>query len=113
MSEYTHWLSKLTTKEGEKLAWTSVHDQAWDKLTKLVENVKLLAHPQDEGEFLVQCDASNYAIGAVLFQKQYNKKLNTNEWKIIEFYSKQLDLSHRPYYPAIKECIALAYSLNH
>ena len=113
MSEWTYWLTMLTRKENGRMKWGPEQDYAWQQLQKRVKNIKLLAHPNDKGEFLVQCDASNHAIGAVLYQRQYDKKLKRKQWKIIEFYSKQLDPRLLKYHPSIKECIALAYSLNH
>ena len=61
----------------------------------------------------MQCDASKYAIPGVLFQKQYDAKLGVKQWKIIEFYSKQID-THLIKHPImVKECLAIPYSLNH
>ena len=113
-AEWAYYLNILThTNNMDEWKKGGPQDEAFETLQKLVKNVKLLAHPTPDDPFLVQCDASKHAIGAVLFQKQWDDKLQRRQWKIIEFYSKQVD-SHLVKHPImVKECMAIAYSLNH
>ena len=49
----------------------------------------------------------------MLYQKQWDNNKRIRQWKIIEFYSKQID-PHLIKHPImVKECLAIAYSLNH
>ena len=62
---------------------------------------------------MVQTNASKHAIGAVLYQRQFDKKIKKYQWKIIEFFSKQIDrhLIQQPI--MVKECLAISYACNH
>ena len=111
-AEWSHYLTALTRKDT-KIKWGTAQDVAFNELQKRINNIKLLSHPTDEDEFLVQTDASKYAIAAVLFQHQYDPQIKHKQWKIIEFYSKQLD-PHLVKHPImVKECLAFTYALNH
>ena len=116
LHKYATWSKYLTdlTKKENKQKWSKVHDIAFEKLQELISKVKMLYHPTPNEPFLVQCDASKYAIGAVLYQRQYDKEVKQKQWKIIEFYSKQIDPNMVEKHPImVKECLAIAYSLNH
>ena len=113
LHEWTYWLSFLTrdnlaekpSDESIKLAVHTLKDK--------VSKIKLLYHPTDDGTFLVQTDASKHAIGAVLYQRQFDRKIKKYQWKIIEFFSKQIDrhLIQQPI--MVKECLAISYACNH
>ena len=111
-SEWSHELTVLTRKDN-KTKWGEVHDEAFNKLQEQIKNIKMLYHPTANDPFLVQCDASKYALGAVLYQYQKSQETGEKQWKIIEFYSKQID-PHMIKHPImVKECMAIAFSLNH
>ena len=44
--------------------------KAFDTLKAKLASPPVLAYPKDEGEYILDTDASNYAIGAVLSQIQ-------------------------------------------
>ena len=112
LADWTRYFTVLTRKENKK-KWGEAQDQAFAALQERIKNIKLLYHPTENDRFLVQCDSSKYAIAGVLYQHQYDKKLKKKQWKIIEFYSKQLE-PHLIKHPImVKECLAIAYSLNH
>ena len=112
LAKYTQSINKLTLKNAQFI-WTKEQQHAFDKIQELLKRTPLLAHPTDEGEYLVQTDASKHAMAAVLYQRQLNQHTNKHEWKIIEFYSKQFP-SHLENHPImIKECLAITYALNH
>jgi hypothetical protein len=62
--------------------WTSECQEAFDKLKTLITNAPILSIPNSHDKFRLECDASEYALGAVLSQHQDNK------WKPIGFVSK-------------------------
>ena len=78
-----------------------------------IKNIGLLYHPTDDGTFLVQTDASTNAISGVLYQLQYDTKFKCKQWKLIEFYSKQIDQHLHNHHISVKECLAISYALNH
>ena len=107
-----HPIQEMVQK-GRKWNWGHAQQEAFEQIKERVSNVKLLAHPTPDGEFLVQTDSSQYAIGAVLYQKQYNKETKTYRWEIIEFYSKALDKHMYDQPIQVKECLAIVHALNH
>ena len=112
LAEYAARINHLTHKDVP-FNWTPECRQAFNTIQNLVKQTPLLAHPTDDGEFLVQTDASKYAIAAVLYQRQFNEQKQEYEWKIIEFYSKQLDKHLHDHRISVKECLAITYALNH
>ena len=102
----SRYLTILTRKDS-KQKWGEQQDMAFNMIQERVKNVKLLYHPTLDDPFLVQCDASKYAIAGVLFQKQYDRSTNTRQWKIIEFYSKQIDphLIKHPIMRSVWHCV--------
>ena len=111
-ADWSHYLTILTRKTANK-KWGPAQDIAFEQLQNQIRKIKMLYHPTNDGPFLVQCDASKFAIGAVLFQLQYDKVNRCKQWKIIEFYSKQLDQQLIKHPIMIKECLAMVYSFNH
>ena len=60
-------------------------------LKKAVNSDFILIHPDKNKEFVLETDASNYGIGAILSQK-VDKKLRP-----VAFYSKHLNAAQRKY----------------
>ena len=50
--------------------WTDDCQRAFNELKSALSGAPVLALPRDEGEFILDCDASDIAIGAVLSQVQ-------------------------------------------
>lgn len=61
-------LNHLTCK-GEEFRWVPREQAAFDKLKLLITSELVLAHPHLDRQFEVEVDASGYAVGAVLLQK--------------------------------------------
>jgi len=58
------------TKKGVRFQWTNDCQRAFDRLKSALSGATVLALPRDEGDFILDCDASETAIGAVLSQVQ-------------------------------------------
>ena len=58
------------TKKGAHFIWTSDCQQAFETLKSAMISAPVLSLPTEEGEFVLDCDASNKATGAVLSQIQ-------------------------------------------
>ena len=112
LAEHTQKIIKLTHKNSDGV-WRQEQQHAFNAIQQLLQKTPLLAHPTTDGEFLVQTDASKYAMAGVLYQRQTNPLTNKNEWKIIEFYSKQFDKALVDHPIMVKECLAITYALNH
>lgn len=58
------------TKKDAPWRWDSVQQQAFDALKDKITSAPVLTMPRDDGQFRVEADASDYAVGAVLSQLQ-------------------------------------------
>ena len=67
----------------------------------------VLAMPTDNDDFILDTDASDFAIGAVLSQKQ------NSEERVIAFASRSLDKREKNYCVTRKELLAVVYSLKY
>ena len=112
LADWSHDLNIIANTKS-KQHWGKAQDLAFDTLQQQVANIKLLAHPTEDGTFLIQTDASEFAISGVLYQRQYSTQHSRYIWKLIEFYSKQIDQALRPHPIMVKECLAIAYAANH
>ena len=62
-------LNKLTRK-NQPYVWTEACQEAFDELKKRLTSPPILAMPNEEGPFILDCDACETLIGAVLSQIQ-------------------------------------------
>src|SRR5260221_6232098 len=68
-SEIAHLLHVLTWKSKDWL-WGAAEQQAFNALKNTVTSAPMLAFPSRSGLFCLECDASNFTMGAVLLQQQ-------------------------------------------
>src|SRR5258705_7902283 len=71
-SEIAHPLHVFTWKSKNWL-WGAVEQQAFDALKNAITSTPTLAFPSKSGLFQLECDASNFATGAVLLQQQEDR----------------------------------------
>jgi hypothetical protein len=72
------------TSNNVKFEWLPSHQQAFDKIKKVIETEVLLAYPDFNKPFHIYIDASDLQLGAVIMQDKkplafYSRKLNTAE----------------------------------
>src|SRR3954447_7709620 len=82
-------LTKLTGKE--EWNWGSEQERAFEGLKEAMSTAPVLAMPKDEEPFMIECDTSEGALGAILSQKQDEK------WRPVAFLSKALNPTERNY----------------
>jgi len=58
------------TKKGAQFVWSAECQTAFELLKTVLTSADVLALPNDEGQYVLDCDASDKAIGAVLSQIQ-------------------------------------------
>ena len=61
-------LNKLTRK-NVPFNWGSDQQSAFDKLNELITSASILRNPDSNKPFIVETDASNFAVGAILSQE--------------------------------------------
>jgi hypothetical protein len=88
LAEIAQPLYVLAQTKGEFM-WTSAHEAIFDKLKSALVRAPVLAFPLPEGQFILDTDASDGAIGAVLSQVQ------GDETKVIAYASNSLTAAQR------------------
>ena len=94
-------------KKNSKWRWGNEEETAFREIKeKFCSNV-VLHYPDRQRPFYVQTDASDFALGAVLYQ--INGK---NEHEVLQFASRTLKGAELAYYTTEKELLAIVWSLQ-
>ena len=109
IANYSHLAKRLTRllEKGQKFNWTTECSEAFEKLKHMLITAPILAHPDFTQPFILDTDASNQAIGAVLSQK-----IGGTE-RVIAYASRTLTKSERKYCVTQKELLALVYFVKY
>ncbi|GBN43724.1 Retrovirus-related Pol polyprotein from transposon 297 [Araneus ventricosus] len=99
-------LHKLTEARSN-FNWTEECEKSFNSLKQALITSPVLTYPRTDKEFILDTDASNEGIGAVLSQK-----IGNNEC-IIAYLSKSLGKPERNYCATRKELLAIAKSIEH
>jgi hypothetical protein len=99
-------LTRLT--EGQRrYSWDEECQEAFQKLKNALTNAPVLGYPQPEGLFILDTDASNVGLGAVLSQIQHGQE------KVIGYFSKTLSKPERNYCVTRRELLAVIKGVEH
>ena len=99
-------LNRMTDKKSE-FVWTEQCQAAFEHLKALLTQAPILAHPRDEGEYMLDTDASGVGIGGVLSQVQDGVE------RVIAYSSKSLTAAERNYCVTRRELWAMVYHVKH
>jgi len=99
-------LHALTRKDAE-YRWTEEAQKAFDNLKKRVTSSPILVQPDLAKQFEMEVDASGFAIGAVLLQRQDDGKRHP-----VGYYSATLNAAERNYDIYNLELLAIVKSLR-
>lgn len=94
-------------KKGTVFHWTKQCQEAFDTLKHRLTNPPILAYPRFDSPFIVDTDASDTGLGAVLSQIQEGKE------RVIAYAAKALTKPQRNYSTTRKELLALVWGLEH
>ena len=86
--------------------WTQTCDIAFTKLKNMLVSPPIMRSPNWDLPFEIMCDASDYAIGAVLGQREDKKAF------VIYYASKTLDSAQANYTTTKKEFLAVVFALE-
>jgi len=100
-------LSDLT-KKNSIWTWGKEQQNTFEVLKKAFTTALVLRIPNDKDLFKLSTDASDFATGAVLSQKD----MQTNLWYPVAFFSKSLDVHERNYKIYDKELLAVIWGLE-
>lgn len=87
--------------------WNSTHEECFQKLKQALTSAPVLAYPSDKGRFILDTDACDTGIGAVLSQ------LQNGEERVIAYASRKLTKSERRYCVTKKELLAIVTFVRH
>jgi len=92
---------------GQPFEWTAECQNSFDDLRTALTGEEVMAFPQDDGLFIVDCDASNYGIGCVLSQMQFSEHAKEFLERPIAYASKSLNKAQRRYCVTRRELLAV------
>ncbi|HBK71150.1 MAG TPA: hypothetical protein DDZ39_05755 [Flavobacteriaceae bacterium] len=95
------------TKKNDNTLWTEKHQESFEELKNRLIHFPVLRFPDMNKDFIIMTDASGYAIGAVLGQKDEMLKDH------VIAYASRILKSHEVNYSVIeKEALAIVYSVK-
>lgn len=101
-----HHLHKLTEK-GQPFTWTKESDSSFHRLKGALASAPVLAYPESEDPFVLDTDASNAGIGAILSQVHQGYE------RVIAYYSHALSKPECNYCTTRRELLAIVKAIDH
>jgi len=105
-AEITAPLTKLTSPKSV-WKWTDECMSSFETLKKAMTSAPILANPTIEGKYVLEVDASDRSLGAVLKQEQ------EEVLKVIAYASRTLSDRERKFTTTEKECLAVLWGIHH
>lgn len=93
--------------KGRTIQWTPEAENSFQEIKRRIATAPVLASPDFSKDFLIQTDASDVAVGAVLFQEFEGKE------HPIAFASRTLTASERKYSATERELIGVIFGIEH
>ena len=94
----------LRTRKGAPFVWTNRQQQAFEALKACLVSAPILGFPTENGRFVLDTDASLFAVGGVLSQLQDDREV------VIAYASHSLCLSQQRYCTNRREMLADVYA---
>ncbi len=101
-------ISVLTKGSPTRIQWTAEALESSDRLKKLFSSAPILLHPDPELPFIVEVDASEVGVGAVLSQRS----VSDNRVCPCSFFSRSLSSAERNYDVGNRELLAVKLALE-
>ncbi|KAJ8360470.1 hypothetical protein SKAU_G00169950 [Synaphobranchus kaupii] len=98
------WFSSLDLRSGY---WQEGQSMAFDQLRAALTEAPVLAYPDAQRPFIVDTDASNTGVGAVLSQEDEDGE------RVVAYYSQALGKAERNYCVTRRELLAVVRALHH
>ena len=94
-------------KKGMSFRWTLVEQKAFDQLKQALTTSPVLVYPNFEHPFLLQTDASNDTVGAILSQAKDGHE------QVVAYASRTMSKAKKNYTITDKEGLALIFAIKH
>ncbi len=98
----------MTKRTSQRLHWTPVAEEAFNQLKHRFTTAPILHHPDPDLPFVVEVDASNIGIGAILSQRQGAPA----KMYPCAYYSRKLTPAERNYDVGDRELLAMKAALE-
>ena len=95
------------TKKGKTFVWTEACEEAFEDLKRALTGPEVMAFPTEDGELILDTDASDIGIGGVLSQVQ------EGEERVLSYGSRTLSKSERNYCVTDRELLAVRYFVEY
>uniref|UniRef100_A0A0K8SIW3 Reverse transcriptase/retrotransposon-derived protein RNase H-like domain-containing protein n=1 Tax=Lygus hesperus TaxID=30085 RepID=A0A0K8SIW3_LYGHE len=105
-SELACPLNKLT-EEKRKFQWDAACQKSFESLKEAMTSTSVLCYPDLQKPFVLDCDASDHAVGAVLSQEDGQGE------KVVAYFSRTLSRSEANYCARRRELLAVLRSVQH
>ena len=96
------------TKKNARFEWTTECQQAFEQLRDALTKSPVLRTADPTKDYYLHTDASDFALGATLMQKDEDGNVHP-----IAYASKLLNPAQRNYSVTDRECLAMAWALEH
>ena len=108
IKNFAHIARPLYALQSPKVRfqWNPEHQKAFEALQQALSSAPIVGMPRDEGDFILDTDASDLAMGAVLSQIQDGRET------VIAYASKVLKPAELHYCTTRKELLAVMYGLT-
>lgn len=94
------------TENQVKFKWSQICQEAFETLKERLVSSPILSFPNEFGEFVLDTDASNHGIGAVLSQVQDGLE------RVIAYFSRVLTKTEKNYCVTRRELLAIVESIK-
>lgn len=96
------------------IKWNNEYQRCFDELKECLIKAPILKTPNDSLQYVLQTDASAYAVGCILIQVPEGKILpiNNNTCHYIKFASRSLTESEQNYSASKRELLAIVFGLK-
>ena len=95
------------TGKNTRFEWTDKCQAAFEELKKRLMTAPILAYPAEEGQYILDVDASAFAMGGVLSQVQDDKE------RVIAYGSKSFSKEQKNYCVTRRELLAVVHFLKY
>ena len=100
------------TKPSVKFEWSPECEEAFQTLKDRLVSAPIMSYPRDEGQYILDTDASGFAIGAVLSQVQTDPDGSSYE-RVISYGSRVLKPQETRYCARRRELLAIVDFVKH
>lgn len=99
-------ITALIQKNCAKIVWTAEAQEALIRIKVALTSAPILANPNYDLPFIIQTDASDAGMGAVLVQGE------GKEERVIAYWSQKLSSAQRKYQTTERECLAVILAVE-